>query len=170
MLSTSRPALRAISLTRSTMKAFAGAFGEQSAISVPHQFVETEYSLRFSGPLDYESARYIGLISCRPSLVVMVIFGPRLKITPWASSVACCGPGTLVFSLLWIGCLIGFPLLPTSVNSDLLKLLPGATLLHSPRVQSILPGVAGIILFQSVFVAGLAAGFSVSSSTGFLID
>jgi hypothetical protein len=96
-----------------------------------------------------------------------VIFESRLKISRRSSSVVCCGPGTLVFSLLWIGCLIGFPLQPTSVNSDLLRLPPWETLLYNARVGSIVRGVARITLFHSVFVAGLAAGFSDSSSTGF---
>jgi hypothetical protein len=68
----------------------------------------------------------------------------------------CCGPGTLVFSLLWIGCLIGLPFQATYVNSDLLRLPPWSTLLHKPRVGSIVRDVAGISLFCSVFVASWA--------------
>jgi hypothetical protein len=43
-------------MTRSTIKTFAGALGEESAVSVPRRFVETKYSLIGSGAPEYASA------------------------------------------------------------------------------------------------------------------
>jgi hypothetical protein len=129
-------------LSHSTIKTCAGALGEESAANVPRRFVETEYHLICSGAPEYTNAQFIVLNTCRSLLVVAVIFESCLKIGCRLSSAVCCSPGTLVFLLLWIGCLIGFPLWPTSINSDLLKLPPWATLLPNPRVGLIVRGVA----------------------------
>jgi hypothetical protein len=82
-----------------------------------------------------------------------------------SSSVVCYGPGTFVFSLVEVVCLIGLPFRPTSVKSDLLKLPPLATLLHRPRVGSIVRRIAGVIILRSG--SGLGAGLRWDSSTLF---